>query len=289
MHTVNHSFRRNELQSFVAGRTKSTALTIDQIRTAAPSVFAESAHDSRSDRYAYVPTHRVLEGLLAEGFMVTKAEQAKSKHVDRRPFTKHLLTLRHRDAVEADVGGAVPQVLLINSHDGSSAYKMLAGLFRFVCANGLIVSDGMFDVMSIPHVGDIRGRVIEGSFRVIEEAKAAGSRVALWRDTALTLDEQRALANAAIGLRYEAEEGKALPVTADQILEAKRIEDQSPDLWTTFNRVQENLIGGGQTYRSARTRRRLTTREVKSIDGQTSLNRALWRLGDGMARIKAAA
>jgi len=283
------TFRRNELRSFVSGRGNSRALSLDEIRRAAPSVFAESAHASRSDRYAYVPTHRVLEGLLAEGFIVTKAEQARSRIIDRREFTKHLLTLQRIDAVEAKVGGAVPQILLINSHDGSSAYKMLAGLFRFVCANGLIVSDGNFDAISVPHVGDIRGRVIEGSFEVIDAAKSAGERAASWRAVTLSQDEQRVLANAAIGLRYEAEEGKSLPVTADQILAPRRIEDQSPDLWTTFNRVQENLTQGGQTYRNARTRRRMTTREVKSIDGNTSLNRALWRLGDEMARLKSVA
>lgn len=289
MQTVSHSFRANELRHFSSGNALANALTLDQIRRAAPSVFAEAAHESRSDRYSYVPTHRVLDGLLSEGFIVTKAEQARSRIIDRRPFTKHLLTLRHRDAVEARVGGTVPQILLINSHDGSSAYKMLAGLFRFVCANGLIVSDGNFDALSVPHVGDIRGRVIEGSFEVVNQAIAAGNRVAEWRDLTLNRDEQHVLANAAIGLRYEASEGKALPVTAAEILQPRRVEDESPDLWTTFNRVQENLVRGGQTYRNAATRRRMTTREVKAIDGQTSLNRALWRLGDEMARLKRAA
>jgi hypothetical protein len=35
-------------------------LTEDQMRAAAPSVFAESKHESRSERYTYIPTIEVL-------------------------------------------------------------------------------------------------------------------------------------------------------------------------------------------------------------------------------------
>ncbi|ECW9177538.1 DUF945 domain-containing protein, partial [Salmonella enterica subsp. enterica serovar Enteritidis] len=27
---------------------------------------------------------------------------------------------------------------LLNSHDGSSSYQMVPGLFRFICTNGLV-------------------------------------------------------------------------------------------------------------------------------------------------------
>ena len=43
-------------------------LTDDQIRLVAPSIFAEEAHDSRSDRYTYIPTSVVLNKLRSEGF-----------------------------------------------------------------------------------------------------------------------------------------------------------------------------------------------------------------------------
>jgi hypothetical protein len=40
-----------------------TPLAEDQMRRAAPSIFASGKHASRSERYSYVPTIEVLRGL----------------------------------------------------------------------------------------------------------------------------------------------------------------------------------------------------------------------------------
>jgi hypothetical protein len=61
-------------------------------------------------------------------------------------------------------------------------------------------------------------------------------------------------------------------VTAQQLIQARRPEDIGRSLWTTFQRVQENVIRGGQPGRSAQGKR-LHTRPVGSIDRDVSLNR----------------
>ena len=43
-------------------------LSKEQMRGAAPPVFAEGKHASRSDRYTYITTIDVLRGLRKEGF-----------------------------------------------------------------------------------------------------------------------------------------------------------------------------------------------------------------------------
>jgi hypothetical protein len=57
-------------------------------------------------------------------------------------------------------------------------------------------------------------------------------------------------------------------------------------LWSTLQRVQENVIRGGLAGRSAQGRK-LQTRPVASIDRGVSLNRALWTLAEEMRKIKA--
>ena len=52
-------------------------LTDDQIRVAAPSIFALEKHASRSERYAYVPTIEVLRALRAEGFAPLMVAQTR--------------------------------------------------------------------------------------------------------------------------------------------------------------------------------------------------------------------
>ena len=111
-------------------------LTNDELRQVAPSVFAEAAHDSRSARYAYIATIEILNGLRREGFEVFDARQARTRLPDRTEHTKHLLRLRHASHTgRALAGDSVPEILLLNSHDGSSSYQMMGGIFRFICAN----------------------------------------------------------------------------------------------------------------------------------------------------------
>ena len=77
-----------------------------------------------------------------------------------------------------------------------------------------------------------------------------------------------------------------MPITAEQLTEARRPEDLGHSLWTTFQRVQENAMRGGQTGRTVNDLR-FRTREVASIDRGVSLNRALWVLAEEMSKIKA--
>ena len=54
-------------------------LSEDQMRGAAPSVFAEGKHASRSERYTYIPTIEVLRGLRKEGFEPFMVAQGQSR------------------------------------------------------------------------------------------------------------------------------------------------------------------------------------------------------------------
>src|SRR5690606_12323968 len=98
---------------------------------------------SRSARYGYVPTIEVVNKLLKHDYVCVHAAQSnvRPNRADHYEFTKHLLRFQLRKYAEAErvVGGLVPEVLLINSHNGTSAFHLQAGLFRFVCTNGLVV------------------------------------------------------------------------------------------------------------------------------------------------------
>ncbi len=56
----------------------------------------------------------------------------------------------------------------------------------------------------------------------------------------LNSDEQHLFGRAALMVRYE-DENKT-PVTPEQIITPRRREDKQNDLWTTWQRVQENMI-----------------------------------------------
>ena len=267
-----------------------TALTMDQLRSAVPSAFALDKHDSRSERYTYIPTVNVIEGLMGEGFQPFKAIQGKSRVEGKQEFTKHLIRFRHQSQTLATVGDSAPEVILINSHDGTSSYKLIAGIFRMVCSNGLIVADSTVGSLSVPHKGDIVSQVIEGSFEIIGNSNRALETTREWQNLQLTAGEQNAFAEAAHELRFADAEGEVTtPIQPAQLLNPRRNADNGNDLWRTFNRVQENVIRGGLhgMGRDANNRlRRVTTREVRGIDQDVKLNRAMWMLTEKMAELK---
>ena len=256
-----------------------TELSNDTIARYAPSVLAESAHSSRGERYTFIPTIRVIDALRVEGFQPFEVRQTKVRDLDKREHTKHMVRLRHVSSINGD---EVPEIVLVNSHDGSSSYQLLAGVFRFVCSNGLIAGD-IFSDVRVRHHGDVVNDVIEGSFKVLENTNAIVDRIDSYKAITLAPQEQEVFANAALHLRWE--EDKA-PVTAEGLLNVTRYQDAKPDLWTTFNRVQENMIKGGVAGRTARGRR-MTTRGVAGVNENVKLNRALWTLADGFAKLKA--
>jgi uncharacterized protein (DUF1697 family) len=168
---------------------------------------------------------------------------------------------------------------------------MMGGMYRLACNNGLMVPDGVIQTVKVQHTGKVLDTVTDGAYQVLDGL----TRVIESRDgmRALTLNdgEQKAFAHAAALLRFEPEEGEELPVTPDQVNRARRHADIGADLWTTFNRVQENVIKGGLVGRTrdslGRVKKR-ATREVKGIDQDVKLNRALWTLAQEMAKLKAA-
>ena len=258
----------------------SSPLTDDQIRAVAPSIFAADKHVSRSDRYTYIPTGDVLTALRKEGFEPFMVCQTRVRQDDRRDFTKHMVRMRHaRHIGDAEAN----EIVLLNSHDGTSSYQLISGLYRYVCSNGLVFGDTFSDVR-VHHKGEIVDRVIEGAYEVLDGFDLVRERRDGMRAITLDAGEQAVFARAALALKYEPDPLKPAPITEAQVLEPRRAEDMRSDLWATFNRTQESLVNGGLLGRGA-TGRRMRTRPVLGIEQNVKLNRALWMLAEEMRRL----
>ncbi|EGT0640010.1 DUF945 domain-containing protein [Citrobacter werkmanii] len=252
-------------------------LTHEELMTHVPSVFGSDKHESRSDRYTYIPTITILESLQREGFEPFFACQTKVRDQSKREHTKHMLRLRREGQV---TGKQVPEIILLNSHDGSSSYQMLPGLFRAVCSNGLVCGES-FGEVRVPHKGNVVERVIEGAYEVLGIFDRVEEKRDAMQSLMLPPPAQQALAKAALTYRFGEEHQ---PVTEAQLLTPRRWQDESGDLWTTYQRIQENLIKGGLNGRNAKGGR-THTRAIKGIDGDVKLNRALWVMAENMLQL----
>ena len=267
-----------------SNRTQTRALvtlTDDDIRRAAPSVFAATPWENMKERYKFIPTIEVVNMLRDQGFVATAASQSRSRIEGKGDFTKHLL--RFRPASFSDplsVGDEIPELVLVNSHDGTSAYKLLSGIFRLVCSNGMIVQAADFGGVSVRHSGgnDFNQKIIDATFEVMDQAPKTMEQIATFKQIALTPPQANAFAIAAHELRDNDNTAPA------QLLGTRRMEDNNRALWTTSNVIQENIMRGGLRGHSP-SGRRSTTRPVKSVGEDLRINRALWRLTEEMARL----
>lgn len=269
------------------------AMTDDELRKAAPSIFATAAHESRSDRFQPIPTIDILRALQAEGFMPVGARQSGTRDPGKAPFTKHLIRLRRIDDGKVyRVGDTVCEILLKNANDGTSAYDLMAGLFRIRCENSLVAQTGTIDSVKVRHSGDVGAKVIEGTYRVLQEAEATLVAPQDWSTVKLAPAEQMAFAESAHIIRFgQPETGEAAtPIQPKQLLIPRRYDDKASDLWTVFNVVQENALRGGLRgpFLDAEGNRirRVRSRAVTGIDQDIKLNKALWLLTQTMANLK---
>jgi hypothetical protein len=248
-------------------------LSLDAVRARAPAVFAASADERLSLKYTFLPTERVLTGLMSAGFLPVDARQASARRGSAL-HARHVVRLRPRFDT-AQLRDSVPEVVFLNSHDGSSAYQLRMGLFRVICTNGLIVSRGAFPAYCVSHRGNIVDDVIAGALKVAERFASLAEQVERMEQRHLFKDEQLTFAERALRLRYpEPAESGMQPA---QLLACRRSEDVGDDLWRVFNRVQEHLLRGGLSRRSI-TGRLTQTRPIGSIRRDVALNGQLWDL-----------
>jgi hypothetical protein len=253
----------------VFGRT----LSMEALRQQVPAVFALSADDHRSPRYTFIPTEKVLTGLVQAGFVPVDARQARSRSASQL-HARHVVRLRRRFET-VQLRDSAPEIIFLNSHDGSSAYQLRVGIFRVVCTNGLIVSRGAFPTFSVPHRGNVVDDVVAHALGIAERFDVLAAQVERMEQRQLFKDEQLRFAELALALRYPDPGQAGMP--ASQLLQCRRPEDTGDDLYSTLNKVQENLLRGGLIRRSANGRL-VRMRRISSIKEDVRINSGLWDL-----------
>ncbi len=223
-------------------------------------------------------------------------KQSNTRDEGKRNFTKHLIRLRRVDGEKYKVGDTVAEMLLKNANDGTCQYELMAGLFRILCLNSLVAQKAEIESIKVRHSGnhkDTITKVIEGTFRVVDEAEIALEAPKQWSRIDLNSDEKQIFAEAVHEIRFgETEPGARPTIQPLQLLKPRRFDDHGDDLWRVFNVAQEHVIRGGDhgvLINERGERRRTSTRQVNGIDADVRLNKALWSLGEKMAALKKAA
>src|SRR5258708_6851373 len=137
----------------VTSNFKAEALTDEQLRLEAPSIFALEPMSGLSARYAFVPTTKIVSGLRHKNWVPVNVEQMQ--------------TLDEWNE----------ELVLTNSHDAGCAYIMRVGIYRRLCSNGLVVSDETFEAIHFRHAGLKSKEVVDASYRILEHLPKVASLI----------------------------------------------------------------------------------------------------------------
>lgn len=258
-----------------------TSISLDKAKEYAPAIFATSpAPTIKSPKYQFTPTFEVIEHMQDMGYLLTGVKQSKSNVDLRKNWGIHITRFQHPDLYIKNHDGEVearPEVVLINSHDGTRPIQFEMGLFRLVCENGLVIKDR--------DMGSFRERHTKLNFNEVKnlmDEKVSGlgevvGKINKWNMVEMTDKQRFNFAVEALSLRIGTDR-QAEQYEIMDILSPKRKADEGNSLWKTYNILQENLIKGGF---------QLNNRQARAIQNPIedfNLNQQLWAMADNYVK-----
>ena len=256
-------------------------LTNEQLKQQAPALFTEEPHFDVSDKYHFIPTIDVIEEIRANSWYPVSVSEASVRDNDKQGYQQHLVRFRHFEDLLHPQENAV-ELLLFNSHDRTKSFSISAGIYRFVCSNGLIIADSVFETFKIKHLGEKDNDVAYAVAQITAIKPKLIQKVQQLESIELSELEKESFAKSSIPLRFD----KHLQVEHTDLLIPHREEDTKDDLYTVMNVIQENLLRGNVSGHNKETGRRFTSKEIKSIGKDIEVNKGLWDIAERIAFIK---
>lgn len=256
-------------------------LTQTQLKELAPTLFTQQPHFEVSDKYHFIPTIEIVNQIIAHNWHPVSVSEASVRDENKEGYQQHYVRFRHFEDLLNPRDNAV-ELLLFNSHDRSKSFSISAGIYRFICANGLVLSDNVFESYKIKHLGDRENDVTTAVTNITAIKSKLEDKLNQLASISLSQVEKESFAKSTIPLRFEGH----LEVDYQDLLVPLRAEDCQDDLYTTLNIIQENLIRGNVSGVNKETGRRFTSKEIKSISKDIQLNKGVWDIAERIASIK---
>ena len=240
------------------------SISLDSLRQRVPAIFTKTPSPKVSDRYSFADSEYYLQKFIDADWFIHSARQ-----VSKSEYAPHQVVLRNNDI--ATVGDLLPQLIFTNSHNGIKKMTMDTGIYRLVCSNGLVVPTSITQSLSIKHIdlGDSTTDTIVNSF--YEKIPIIMNNIDRMRNKILTNDEIDNFTYNALQIRFT----NAVGININDVVKPLRLEDNSDDLWTVFNVVQEKLIRGGIQLPSKRH-----SRPINNFVNDNNINTKLWELAE---------
>jgi len=256
-------------------------------RDSAP-VTTQTSIGGLSPRYSHITSTRIADTLRQANWFFSDGTARRARTPERAAHAAHVL--RFRNPSLPAINGNIIEAVLLNSHDGSTAFQLGFGVYRTACANGLVVCTQSLGAIRLVHSGLNLQAVFNAAAALTDRAPEVAATVERWSSITLDGEQQLSLARRAVRARWN----NSTFVDMVELLRPQRMEDTGSDLWTSFNRIQERMLRGGMDVALVReipgddgTPVRVTsTRRATAIRGamkQLRLNESLFQIASEFA------
>lgn len=253
-------------------------------------------HRELASTYGFASTADIISEFATHGWLPSDQAVAKVRVTDRLGFQRHLVRFRNPQFPVipglAESNASVPELCVLNSHDGTTRLRILFGAFRIACLNGLIAGTSLREV-SVVHSGNIIQRLDDGIEHMVTGIPEMIQQVQDLQNAQFNAASRQEFVTKLVDARLS--HVKPLSVDYDSALKAARAQDFNDDAFTVFNRVQEKLVRGGIHYTyekkvldeegnvlSSKVANG-TTRKLTSIPQSVKLNRMAYDLAIQLA------
>ena len=205
-----------------------------------------------------------------QGWNIAGAYEQRNKQ--NRKVGSHFIRMEHPDFKVTNSKGkidAVATMNIFNSTTGAKPMELDLGAYRQVCSNGMIAHTS-YSNASVPHTE-------KGQYSLQEILCDLGIRTQGVMEEFNKLKERNVSPQEAMYLATQAAEirfGKGHRIDVSQLLNTVREEDKGDDVWTVFNRIQENLT---QPHRITDHLGNVMN-GVSNIEEDTRINKELFEL-----------
>lgn len=258
--------------------------TKEELKTLVPAAFSQTPAKHVSNRYRFLNTESVVDYAMEHGLVPVAARQSHTK-INTPEYGQHLVSLQPANSIKSllDVNDRVLRVGIYNSHNATSAIRILVQIYRCVCANQMTVTDSSFAALRVPHLGDpeqIKELIATNLATAIQRGKDTLANIERYTNIELDEDTQRGLASVAVAIRWpnvdlsDVDEQVKRRMRIKVALQPRRHTDQANDAWTVYNRIQENIVKG---------RHKRWFMGIKSVKGDIDFNQQFWKQLEALA------
>lgn len=246
----------------------------------------DATHASKSvnpETYGFIPTRTIVDRFESKGWNLVDKKIAKVRDAERDGFQKHLLFFES-DSFKTIPGLSAnhesrPRICVLNSHDATTALRVMLGLIKLACLNGIIAGLSLKDIRVVHSQRMIRD-IDSALDQMIDSIPILTGQIQEMARRRFDADSLARFQREMIDARLADVNVKSVSYTVPTL----RYQDSGNDVFTEFNRVQELIMRGGIQYVGERrvdvgkpTERTIEyngrTRRLNSIGQSVSLNR----------------